>query len=215
MFDRSCVSQLGMRGISCKQFSLQSASRGCIRSCRLLFRCTGGVAWASSRCSSSPRFDPPGSTRCRQRHSSPFRSWLGLRSAPHQHIVDLVLPSRPDVVVERVDIWRICRESWREQCRRGRPVRCITAPISCHGGAVTGRPVFLHDEIHANLRCRLRNVVMSREPVVFRRCHFHSGRHEMRLPDPTVQCGTSSNDDAFMNLPPSRATMLGFKSRFR
>ena len=45
-----------------------------------------------------------------------------------QHLVDLVLPSRPDVVVERVEIWRICRESWREQRRRGRPVRCITAP---------------------------------------------------------------------------------------
>ena len=56
-----------------------------------------------------------------------------------QHFVDLVLPSRPDLVVERIKIWRICRESQREQCRCGRQVRCITAPISCHGGAVPGR----------------------------------------------------------------------------
>ena len=107
------------------------------------------------------------------------------RQALLQHFVDLVVPSRPDVVIERIEICRICRETWREQCRRGRPVRCITAPISCHGGAVAGRPVLLHDEIHANLRCRIRDVVMSQESVVFRRC------------DPTVQRGTSTNHDDF------------------
>ena len=64
-----------------------------------------------------------------------------------QHFVDLVLPSCPDVVLERIEIWRICRESRREQCRCGRPVRCITAPISCHGGGVAGRAVLLHDKI--------------------------------------------------------------------
>ena len=31
-----------------------------------------------------------------------------------QHLGDLALPIHPDVVVEQVEIWRICRESWRE-----------------------------------------------------------------------------------------------------
>ena len=129
-----------------------------------------------------------------------------------QHIVDLVLPSRPDVVIERVEIWRICREPWREQCRRGRPVRCITAPISCHGGAVAGRPVLLHDEIHANLRCRLRDVVMSQQPVVFRRCHLHGGRHKNSAPRLHRPMWHQQQPWClFMNLSPSRATMLGLK----
>ena len=69
---RMClISRLGMRGISCKHFSLQRAphttraSRGRSRSSRPLFRCTLGVDWASLRCSSSPRSGPPGSTLCR------------------------------------------------------------------------------------------------------------------------------------------------------
>ena len=116
------------------------------------------------------------------------------------------------MVVERVEIWRICRESWREQCRRGRPVRCNTAPISCHGGAVD---VLLHDKIHANLRCRLRDVVMSQEPVVSRRCHFAAECTKCGSQTPPSNVAPAATMMLFMNLSSSRATMLGFKSRFR
>ena len=54
--------------------------------------------------------------------------------------------------------------------------------------AVSVHPVLLHDEIHANLRCRLRDVVMSQKPGV----QAMPFSHDMRLPDPTAQCGTSS-----------------------
>ena len=57
-----------------------------------------------------------------------------------QHLVGLVLSSRPNMVVERIEIWWIYSESWDEQFRRGRAVRCITTSVSCWSRAVTGRP---------------------------------------------------------------------------
>ena len=185
-----------MRGISCKQFSLHRAPHA-------------GVFEAAFFLDAHEESLGPARDAPLHRvliHLGPrgvesgfhLHFVLGLAcEAFIQHFVDLVLPSRPDVVVERVEICGLCTKTRRELCRCGRPVRCITAPMSCHGGAVAGRAVLLHDEIHANLRCLLRDVAVSQEPVVFRRCHFHSGRHEMRLPYTTVQCGTSSNHDAF------------------
>ena len=124
MFDRSCVSQLGMRGISCKQFSLRRAPHAGASEAAAFF-------FDAHEESLGPARDAPlhlilihlarGVDRGFHLHFV-----LGLAcEALLQHFVDLVLPSRPDVVVERVEFWRICRESWREQCRRGRPVRRI------------------------------------------------------------------------------------------
>ena len=48
-----------------------------------------------------------------------------------QHFVDLVLPSRPDVVVERFEVWRICKESRREQCHSGGPDEIALSPSGC------------------------------------------------------------------------------------
>ena len=149
-----CVSMLGMRGSlwshgsnSCKHFSLQRALHAGVLEAATLFFDAHEESLGPARDAPLHRvlihLGPRGV-------DSGFHLHLILGVACEaffQHFVDLVLPSRPDVVVERVEIWRICRESWREQRRRGRPVRCITAPNSCHGGAVAGRAVLLHDDI--------------------------------------------------------------------
>ena len=126
-----CVSMLGRRGSlwnhginSCKQFSLHRTLHADELEAATLFLDTQEESLGPAR-------DAP--SHCVLIHLGPrdvdsgFHLHLVLGMACEgllQHFVDLVLPSRPDVVVERLEISRICRKSWREQCGRGRPVRC-------------------------------------------------------------------------------------------
>ena len=119
-----CVSMLGMRGSlwshgsnSCKHFSLQRALHAGELEAAALFLDAQEESLGPARDAPFHRvlihLGPRGV-------DSGFHLHLVLGMACEallQHFVDLVLPSRPNVVVERVEIWRICRESWREQRR--------------------------------------------------------------------------------------------------
>ena len=109
VFDRSCVSQLGMRGISCNQFSLQRAPHAGVFEAAAFFFDAHEESLGPARDAPLHRvlihLGPRGEDGGFHLHFV-----LGLAcEALLQHFVDLVLPSRPDVVVERVEIWRICR----------------------------------------------------------------------------------------------------------
>ena len=105
--------------VSCKQFSLQRALHA-------------GVFEAATHFLDEHE-ESPGPTRDAALHrvlihpgprgvDSSFHLHLVLGVACEallQHFVDLVLPSRPDVEVERIEIWRICKESRRQECRCG------------------------------------------------------------------------------------------------
>ena len=126
VFDRSCVSRLGMRGISCKQFSLQRAPHAGVFEAAAFFFDAHEESLGPARDAPLHRvliqLGPRGVDSGFHLH---FRSWLGLRRAPSA----LCRPSCADVVVERVEIWIICRESWREHCRAelwGAQLSCIT-----------------------------------------------------------------------------------------
>ena len=120
MFDRSCVSRLGMRGflwshvsISCKHFSLQRAPHTTVFEAATLLFDTQEESLGPARDAPLHRvlihLGPRGVDSGFHLHFI-----LGVAcGALLQHFVDLVLPSRPDVVVERIEIWRICRESQR------------------------------------------------------------------------------------------------------
>ena len=81
-----------------------------------------------------------GSTRFQQQLSPPFRSWRDLRRVPSAPCWPPF--AKPPRRGSRAD-WDLTnlQGSWREQCRRGRTVRSITAPISCGSRGGTPRPI--------------------------------------------------------------------------
>ena len=110
--------RLGRRGflwshvsISCKHFSLQRAPHAGVFEAAALFFNAHEVSLGPARDAPLHRIlihlGPRGVDSGFDLHFV-----LGVPcEALFQHFDDLGLPSRPDVVVERIEIWRICRES--------------------------------------------------------------------------------------------------------